>query len=164
MSTFTWSRGLVLMLIGCFGVSPLVLASSNTGTLTTGSDIVCLHVNPPPISNERLVGFSGDSSFSNTFGSYSPTGLTGGTTVIAVWDNLHLNSSCGTGNSSLFAVSGFSVDPGQDWVSSITCHGVENTGSGATSYSYGNGIAIWTWSQIFGLSGTTSVSCTIVHS
>ena len=156
-----WSHGLVLTLIGFFVVCAPVLAASDSGTLTKVTETICAIETPPSFG--MLSGFNSDTSvFRITFGSYSPSGLTGGTSVVSIWDSTHSGlTACGSGSSSLLAVSGFSVDPGQDWLSSITCGGVENTGSGASSFSYSAGTAIWTWSQTFSLGSSTS--CTIVH-
>ena len=164
MSAVAWSRRLILVVVGCFGVSTFAFASSNTGTITVGSETVCNHA---LLGMEIVHGFNSDTSLTGTFGSYSPTGLTGGTSVVAIWDNVFspVGTACGTpkGDNSLLAISGFSVDPGQDWLSSITCNDVENTGSGAESFTYSGGTAIWSWSQLFGIGGS-SVSCTISHS
>jgi hypothetical protein len=88
--------------------------------------------------------------------------------VVAVFDTIFLGGTgCGAGtNFSFLQISGFSVDPGQDWLSSITCNGVKNDGSGATLFSYSSGKAIWEWSQVFGLMANngSNVSCTISHS
>jgi hypothetical protein len=62
-------------------------------------------------------------------------------------------------------VSGFSSNPGQSWLSSVTCNGVTNSGSTA-GFSYSSGVATWEWVRLFGLFSEIglSVSCTIVHS
>jgi hypothetical protein len=159
MSALAWGRRVVIVLMGCFSLSSLALASSNTGTLTRGADSLC------PLTGiqygfEFLEGFS-----SGSFGSYSPVGLTGGESVEAIWDVDHYGGGpCGSAsNSSFLSISGFSVDPGQDWLSSIKCNGVQNDGSAASSYSYSGGTASWAWSQVFGIVNNSSVSCTIVH-
>ena len=63
-------------------------------------------------------------------------------------------------------ISGFSVDPGQDWLTSIDCNGVTNNGSSATFFSYSGGKAVWQWRTLFGLEAKngSNVSCTITHS
>lgn len=111
---------LLLTLAGVFGLSSPVFAASDNGTLTVGSIISC---SEGP-SSDRAAGFG-----SGAFGSYSPTTLTGGTSVVDLWNNFHLGTLCGSGNSSRLQISGFSVDPGQDWLSSIECNGVTNDGT-----------------------------------
>ena len=157
MHALSWSRGVALILIGCLGISPLAFASSDNGTLTVGTHIICIK----GISQESVqYGFVGTSA-----GSYSPPGLTGGESVTAIEDNIVTGAECGTAShASVLTISGFSVDPGQDWVSSIECNGVTNEGSGAANYSYSSGVAMWIWSQLFGFMGNSSVSCTINHS
>lgn len=132
--------------------------SSDSGTLTVGANIVlgC----SPPITGNVIYGFL-DTRSSGNFGSYSPTGLTGGKTVGVVID---IEPGTCVGSQSSFTVTGFSSSPGSSWLSSITCNGTQNSGSGAT-FSYSSGDATWVWSQLFGLSSKykDNVSCTIVH-
>jgi len=145
------------MLMGWIGVSPIAHAASDAATLTVGAHLTCFK---SAGQMSTLYGY-----FSGSFGSYSPSGLTGGKTAIEIWDSFFFGSQCGTEHNSVLVISGFSVDPGQDWVTSITCNGVTNDGSGASSYTYtsSTGSALWTWSQLFGLMGKSSVSCTINH-
>jgi hypothetical protein len=95
------------------------------------------------------------------FGSYSPATLTGGETVADVYEgdcNLHPTKA-------ELRITGFSVDPGQLWLTSITCNGVALSASSAT-YSYGGGLAFWSWNTVWGLyalSVGTNVSCSITH-
>ncbi len=157
MNARAWSRRALLVLVTCCVISPLALAASDNATLTIGSHQNCLGI----ASVEALFGFANDN-----FGSYSPTGLTGGKTVIVVWDHIYLGTCAGADNSVL-EVSGFSTNPGESWLSSIECNGVTNTGSGATAFSYTGTTATWTWSRLFGFNGNnvgSNVSCTINHS
>lgn len=144
-----------LMLISMIFASQLAIASSDSGTLTPGS--LSQECAPPFLPHFVLVGY-----ISSGFGTYSPTGLTGGKTVAEIVDETAVG--CGT-TQSIFNVSGFSSDPGKSWLTSITCNGVKNLSS-ASSYGYSSstGIASWAWSQKFGLSNGAQVSCTIVHS
>lgn len=144
----SWS----LTLIGMIFASQLAIASSDTGTLQVGLK-TC-----GPLHLPSGYGFL---SGSGGFGSYSPTVLTGGDTVTAVFDE---TSNCGFTAGSWLEVSGFSADPGAAWLTSITCNGVQKLESIA-GFSYTSGIAFWDWSTTFGLSGKlgSNVSCTIVH-
>ena len=152
----------VIVLVSCFGLSSLAHASTDTGTLSVGYGVGC----------NGGIGQGGEilvyGYLSGSYGSYSPTGLTGGTTVYSIQDYYVLTAGnvCSGSSTSLLEVTGFSVDPGQDWLSSITCNGVENTGSGAASFYYSSGKAYWTWSQLFGLEfkGGSNVSCSLTHS
>jgi hypothetical protein len=148
---------LVACLLVCIFSSFRATASSNEGTLTVG-------ISSESCSGIRLpieYGFVGATSGYAGYGSYSPTGLTGGEAVFAVYDS---NSYCENDAGSYFDVSGFSSDPGSDWLTSITCNGVEQTPS-AGSYFYSAGYAYWMWSTTFGFSSKVgdNVSCTIVH-
>ena len=148
----------VLVVASIFLLTPmLAAAASDVGTLTVGEHIVGI----PPTHPCVMVDYGYQSGLEN--GSYSPTGLTGGKTVIEVYDTTNCSS---TYLFSALAVSGFSSDPGKTWLTSITCNGVTNDSSSSSSYSYGSGTAAWEWTQSFGLSSKVgnNVTCTIVHS
>lgn len=144
----------VLLLAMCIGVWQIAAASSDTGTLLVGeiSSTTCSGTGRP------LPYYYGFTS-SPAVGSYSPTGLAGGKTVIKLFDYL----SCGA--LSELWISGFSSNPGQSWLSSVACNGVTNTGAGAFDFSYNSGTASWVWNDRFGFQSKygSNVSCTIVH-
>lgn len=151
MSAMGFLRRISLVSVGLAGVWQIALASdSDSGTLTPAQAEVCL---PGPKIIE--IGFA-----NSDFGSYSPTGLTGGKTV-ELLEDVRFNA-CGGPNESLFYVTGFTSSPGSSWLISVTCGGVEKLAS-AGSFSYSNGAAEWGWSSIFGFSENDQVSCTIVH-
>lgn len=130
--------------------------SSDSGTLTVGRTSL-----PCGVGGTQVIsGFIGSLT-----GSYSPTGLTGGDTVAGIFDNNEL-PPCLL-NQALLSVSGFSSNPGKNWLTSITCNGVKNTASnGSFAYTSSNATATWSWSTQFGLltlSVGSTVSCTIVH-
>jgi hypothetical protein len=135
-------------------VTPPAIAASDNATLTIGR--VTAPLGGCPVY--KISGYVG----SGGPGSYSPTGLTGGQAVAQLADH-----HCG-GNAlaTTLSVTGFSVDPGQLWLTSVTCNGVTKTAA-AASFSYSSGNARWTWSAAsFGLLTPpvgTNVSCTIVH-
>jgi hypothetical protein len=138
-----------------FGVAhtQVALASTDNATLHVGSE--------SPGGNCGGI-IPEDFGYDSLFGSYSPTGLTGGETVAGVIDI----QACGV-TSGILSVSGFSSDLGKLWLTSITCNGVTKTASAATNYSYSSGTASWTWSaSAFGFSSKvgTNVSCSITHS
>lgn len=142
----------------------LALAATDDGTLSVGHKTNKLE--------ELNFCFSGYSSGSPGLGSYSPTGLTGDETIKEIEDaNLVSAESCTMvlveSQTSILIVSGFSIDPGQAWVTSITCNGLEKTGASAANYSYSSGSATWSWSSDFSLIGKysgTNVACAISHS
>lgn len=136
-------------------VIPLTTSTDN-GTLTIGSRIVRCNNNQ---GFQFLFGFG-----SGVYGSYSPTGLTGGESLLSIADNT-TTSACGGSAFSQLIVSGFSSNPGSSSLSSVTCNGVEYTGS-ASVFSYGSGLAMWTFGALFGFQSkgdNSNVSCSIVH-
>lgn len=62
------------------------------------------------------------------------------------------------------SLSGFTADPGQNWLVSATVNGVAFTGSAAKSYTYSNGHAWWFWQTGPAFQGKTgAVTATILH-
>lgn len=158
MNTNILCRRLSLaLLISSIAASRLAMAHTENGTLTVGR--YTESCGSPQISFFFVDGYSTGLSI----GSYSPTGLIGGETVIEIADELSI--SCPNHSTlSLLEVSGFSSNPGSSWLTSVTCNGVTNDAS-AASYSYNSGVAEWVWSQLFGLAeeNGTNVGCTIIH-
>jgi hypothetical protein len=143
---------LLLVICGLTLMPALASAASDAGTLLVGK----LVVGSPCIST--LYGYN-----PGNYGSYSPTGLTGGQIVGTVTEN----HTCATGFvSAILAIGGFTSDPGKTWLTSITCNGVTLTSGSSSAYGYGSGTSQWTWSATgWGLSGhvNSNVSCTITH-
>jgi hypothetical protein len=148
-----WSSLTLITLV----VAPLIaFATVNNATLTIGRLTV-------PIGGVTLV-FSGYSN--GSYGSYSPTGLGGGKTVITVYD---LTSNGSIVNSTL-RITGFTSNPGVSYLNSATCNGVIVNGGHATrTYDSGTGTVTYSWAPPepqFGLSSLsvgTNVSCSIDH-
>ena len=142
----------VLLMFNAFSLaSQTATAASDSGTLTGGSG---------------GCGYSGYFSFWG-MGSYSPTGLTGGTTLTGIYDYLDPFGSCslGPGAWSQMQVTGFSGNPGSGWLNSVTCNGVTKTGA-SSSFQYASGTAMWMWGSIFNfitLTGGGTTGCTINH-
>jgi hypothetical protein len=138
-------------------VSPMVANASTTdnGELTAGlATAGC-----PPRGTLHVVGFIS----SGSLGSYSPAGLTGGESVWAIDD--YDPVTCGS-NVSIFSATGFASNPSSSWLISITCNGVERTGSSAVQYSYtsATGVAAWTFDGHFGFANGDQYACAITHS
>ncbi len=143
-----------LALVAGLGITPMIaLAASDNGTITVGDALsktggVCVWGYDPP-----------------DIGSYSPTGLTGGKTVSGLF-TLVIGPQCLVSLNGHFFVSGFSSDPGQSWLTSVTCNGTTKTG-GTASYSYASGTAYWGWSATtwgFTSNVGSQLGCTVVHS
>lgn len=159
MNSRTVFQTLSVSALACLSIaSQVALSASDAGTLTVGHAVYsgCSTI---------LSGYNSALSF----GAYSPTGLTGGETVVNIFDSLSF-SYPGCPDYSALYVSGFASNPGVDWLTSITCNGVTNSVSGATYTYLGSGEAEWQWSTLFNLTfngqgGSLSgnVGCTIVH-
>lgn len=136
----------LLAIAVCTAFPSLAVAATDNATLT--------------ITRSTLFGQCPNLNF--TSGPYSPAALTGGKTVDFVTE-LDCNSSF---ISLAVRISGFAIDPGQAWITSMTCNGVTKTGASAASFNYGSGKANWTWYSSFGLYSlpvSTNVSCSITH-
>ncbi len=102
-------------------------------------------------------------------GSFSPTSLTGGKTLVDLSErgyDSYPDCDNSAAVSSTVTVSGFSMDPGISWLVSVTCDRITFKGK-SVDYSYSSGNATWVWRGGFGhlskVSGVT-VSCSISHS
>ena len=144
-------RGLWLAPLASLSIAPIgAMAASDNGTITVGSSIttsVCSWGYLPP-----------------TYGSYSPSGLTGGKTVADLFAIVVGPSCTGTINGQLL-VSGFALNPGQSWLVSVACNGTTKTRAPAT-YTYSSGTAQWSWGATswgFPSKVGSQLACTIVH-
>ena len=149
-------RLFVLVLIGWAGTAHIARAATDIGVLTVETG-----------SAGCLGSYASGFRTSPPIGAYSPVALTGGNTVSFLHDVLYLLDPCsplpGTSLASTLGVSGFSSNPGIDWLTSVTCNGRTLSGSSAF-FSYNAGTAQWRWfNQAFGLLTLTSTTCTIVH-
>ena len=129
----------------------LAVASTDNGTLTAGFAVSGLCSGVHPITSRGYI--------SGGIGSYSPTGLTGGKTVFAVYD--HGPTPPCIPSIAQLSVSGFVSDPGSSWFTSITCNGVTNTT--ISTYFYSAGEATWTFGTQFGFASGSNYSCSIAH-
>jgi hypothetical protein len=75
-------------------------------------------------------------------GQLSPTTLTGGKLVSAFYDIV-----TASGTTANVVVSGFSSDPGKNWLWSAGALGITKSGASAGSYGFSNGAATWYWSN-----------------
>jgi len=92
------------------------------------------------------------------FGSASPSTMTDGKNFQALYDYYDLNVG---GSYGIFGVSGFASDPGQSYFTSITSNSVTYYSASAAFYSYGSGIATWTF-PAFGFTPTNTYSVVVV--
>lgn len=150
------SRFLVALAMAWFSLtSQFAAAANDSGTLADGSDSVLCR--PPASGSLHRLGFE-----TGFFGSYSPTGLTGGKTVSDLFDQ-DADGTCGATFAAI-SISGFSVDPGTGWLTSVTCNAVSRLESNVLAYTYSSGTASWSWSAAFGFVSGSEYTCTIDHS
>ena len=155
MRTRNWNRPLISLITSCLPIVPMLAsAASDNATLSVAHGFVLL----PPSNRCVLAGYG---YLYGTYGSYSPTGLTGGDAVFRIDDEYTCPGT--TYLESTLEVQ-FSSNPGSSWLTSITCNGIEKTGGTAT-YGFADNIGFWSWTNSFGLSGKSGsdVGCTIVH-
>ena len=120
MCASTFSRKVVFVLMDAFLMTPLANASgfNDSGTLTEDSVYSC-HIGA--LDFTRQSGFS-----SGAFGAYSPLGVTGGESINGIYDVSSSGPIC-TGSHAVLVVTGFSSNPGNLWLTSITCNAVTLT-------------------------------------
>jgi hypothetical protein len=87
-------------------------------------------------------------------GSISPMTLAGGQSVVVWYDQ--------NGSTSYMRITGFSANPGQNWLIGATAVGVTKTGASA-SYGYNAGAASWSWTTAFGFGTGSFQNVTINH-
>ena len=98
-------------------------------------------------------GFGTTPTYASTFGSRSPTTISGYT--FAGCSDTYFGTSSGL---SSLAITGFASDPGVDFVTSVTIDGIQQFPS---SYTYSAGSAYWYFSVTFGFLGSGTASCAI---
>ena len=138
-------------------VSQLAIAASDVGILTWSSTALGPSCSPSIPYSYVLDGFNSATST----GSYSPTGLTGGTAVQQI---VNFSPACYGDSSIRMVISGFTSDPGRDWLTSLTC---ENSTKFSVDAAYGysgDGQALWIWPSFFPFwNWGINTTCTIVH-
>lgn len=130
---------------------------SSTATFTTAQYADTAVVTAGNASVAQGEGFRSDFPY----GSISPTTTTNGYRYYYLYDVNFCTAKGGCSESGNFAVSGFSSNPGQSWLTSVSC-GVTQAGSSA-SYSFASGVASWTWPNAFGFVSGSTTTCTITH-
>jgi len=99
------------------------------------------------------------------YGSTNPTATSDGYTYQQISANSGTckPNGCTAGNN-IFSVSGFTSNPGQSWLTSLTVQGCTLTASTATSFSFSGGVASWVWNpNRCEWSPGTTVSASVVH-
>jgi hypothetical protein len=145
-------------LIGLVAGTQLAAAADDAGTLIAGAySTTCGAQDQYELD---VVGFE-----SGLIGSYSPTGLTGGESVYAVFDQSGTRGPACPALGAYFIISTGS-DVGSTWLTSVTCNGMTLNGSDAKTYEYNGGLAEswWIWPKTyFNLSAGGTYSCTVNH-
>jgi hypothetical protein len=95
-------------------------------------------------------------------GSMSPATTSNGYTYQKFLDRY--TAPNGVYSATVFAVSGFTSDPGSGWLVSASAEGVTYFGTQAATYTYASGSASWSWNGPNAFSGwPTQTTCTILH-
>lgn len=101
-------------------------------------------------------------------GSMSPAATSNGHTYVTLFDQANPAPKGGGYAFSVFAVSGFTADPGQAWLVSVTAQGTTLEGR-AAGYTFSSGQATWMWepgpdnSEGFNFLGSGTTPCLIIH-
>lgn len=146
----------LVIVFGIVSQTTSVAAADDTGVLTVGEHtVLCwsgLHV-------ELLYGYMQ----SRPLGSYSPTTLKDGKTIVEVYDQTDRGCKLVTG--SKLSVSGFSSDPGRSWLKSVSCNRTSLSSLTAARFIFSNGTATWEWVQKFGFESSEGrdIQCSIDH-
>ena len=148
-------RSLVLaMAAGTSWMTVSAVADDSIGILSVAEHV--LRCQDPA----RVVRFYGYMT-SPPLGAYSSPQLPDRKLLTEIYDQTNMGCKLVTG--SAVSVSGFSADPGRDWLASVTCNGTALYRDSVARFYFGNGTATWEWTQQFGLkpkSGST-VTCTL---
>jgi hypothetical protein len=116
---------------------------------------------------------------SPTFGSLSPSALSGGKVVSVLYDFCQAITStkppppscpyslATDSQDGILSISGFTADPGATWLTSVTAAGATRYGASAI-YSYASGTSTWSWigpvgTGSFGLSNSGTTNVVITH-
>jgi len=142
--------------VGAACLTTPTVAADDGGTLSVAEHRVECWTGPHV---EILYGYMQ----SRPLGAYSPTNLAGGQTPIEVYEKMDVG--CKLVSGSTLSVSGFAVDPGRRWLTSVSCNGTTLSENTAARFSFINGIATWEWTAGFGLKSRVghSVECIISH-
>lgn len=138
-------------------MSGILGALVSSAGITTSTFNITVGVLP----STTLVGYSDGTGGTSGGAAGSITGGTFGGKHIA---EISYNN---TGGNDRLRVKGFSGNPGQSWLSSVTANSISHTGAAATFvWDAANLCADWTWPPgLFGfVNGNTYNSNTIVHS
>jgi len=143
------------MAVALVAAPPAIFAATDNGTLTVGTASASCG------SSSAL-----HYGFGPGMGSYNPTSLTGGKTLVVAEDVVDFLCT-----GSIYAwvqINGFSSNPGSTWLTTVTCNGATVSGSTSSFTYYSSlGLGVWYWHTgylgLIGLTPGTNVSCSIVH-
>jgi predicted RNA-binding protein with TRAM domain len=133
--------------------------ASSAGSFTTHST----YTDTPVLTIGSTLPAGTSGFLAGSFGAISPTTTSNGFTYTQFYDKW-AGGQAQTYSFSAFAVSGFSADPGQAWLTSVTGNNKTFTGASAT-YSYSAGTATWTWHPAagFGFDSPATNNTSIIH-
>lgn len=126
----------VVMLLGLVLVAGLGLLLSARAQASGMTDMVNLTVGGCPLGSGFKTG---------GVGSVAPAVTSNGYPYQEICDNPYRAGKGGVQSSSTIEIGGFTANPGQSWLTSVSALGVTLASSSATTYSYSGGVASWTW-------------------
>src|SRR5690348_6462163 len=135
-----WAVIAALLFCAQFLSAPVFATSSDSGTLT-----------PTQVGNGcyTYVGYYAVQGW----GSYSPHALTGGKSVVGIYDQDGCPGASGSSASprSYLYIGGFTANPGAGWLVSMSCNGVTYQASQANFVfgSIGPAVGLWTWPTLY---------------
>jgi hypothetical protein len=141
----------------CTGSDGVTSANTNTIAVTltnTSPASQAFSITAASWSNQTTaeVGYNA----TGAHGSATNTTLPGGYTINGLDDS---DASGQLGSS--FGITGFSSNPGQNYIASVVANGVTRDSSAAT-YSYSSGLATWSWpGDQFGFAAGNTYDCTL---
>jgi hypothetical protein len=144
-----WGAALALA-----GICLLVSAQARASSMT---DIVT-------VTAGGTTGAGGAGFKAGGFGSVKPAVTANGYTYEDIYNAGGINNGKGsTAPYSEIAIGGFTSNPGQSWLTSVSALGVTTSGSSAT-YTYSDGVATWVWQGTeWGIDNTGTVQVSVTH-
>jgi hypothetical protein len=140
------------VILGLLAQASAGTARADTSTITEGFTSGCI-----PVACVVNIGFLKFST--GTVGLMSPGTTSDGHT----YEDLTDSYVDGSFKASTIEIGGFSANPGQAWLISVSALGVIRTGASAT-YHFSGGIAVWNWPTApFGFSNGGTTTVTVNH-
>jgi hypothetical protein len=146
-----------------YSINPSVVASSNSVLIDCGAS-------SPTINDSGIMTMGGWPLLSVGFGlvgsmgAMNPATTSNGKTYVGFADGFPCVFGGCNYTASGVTVSGFTFDPGPEWLVSATALGVTKSAASAYYYYDNNGTAMWTWyNDLWGFSNSGTTPYSILH-